>query len=377
MNTRLCRYRYDALDLLTGLEPFGQEKLQRFYRHQHLVTELQGRTSHSVFQHDKQPLAEQRREGNDVASRLLATDQQRSILQTITPPVRQAYSPYGHRRVDSGLGSLLGFNGEVVDPITGHYLLGNGHRAFNPVLMRFHSPDRLSPFGRGGLNAYAYCLGDPVNFSDPTGRNPFFSRFLAAIGGLFNSIITLRPGVPFQVGMNAVASGHLLELPVRHIVGALASVTAGTTGVAGAAVGVVSTMINAINPASSALLPLTHASAGLVSTTAFSRFWSWWAARDPAVIPALKNLAEGSTASISVASRAGRQSPETIIEMGVFDSPTSLSTPRSNFPFTPSTTPRDISLDHGRQGIKRRRDGTPIIERPQLRARRIRESTSM
>jgi RHS repeat-associated protein len=68
--------------------------------------------------------------------------------------------------------SLLGFNGERPDPVTGHYLLGNGYRAFNPVLMRFNSPDSLSPFGEGGLNAYAYCTGDPVNKTDQTGHFP-------------------------------------------------------------------------------------------------------------------------------------------------------------------------------------------------------------
>ncbi|PPA01067.1 RHS repeat-associated core domain-containing protein, partial [Pseudomonas sp. MWU12-2312b] len=43
-------------------------------------------------------------------------------------------------------------------------------RAFNPVLMRFNSPDSLSPFGKGGLISYAYCSGDPVNNIDPSGR---------------------------------------------------------------------------------------------------------------------------------------------------------------------------------------------------------------
>jgi RHS repeat-associated protein len=71
------------------------------------------------------------------------------------------------------LTSLLGFNGERPDSFTGHYLLGNGCRAFNPVLMRFNSPDNLSPFDKGGLNAYSYCSGDPVNRIDPTGNFSF------------------------------------------------------------------------------------------------------------------------------------------------------------------------------------------------------------
>jgi len=36
--------------------------------------------------------------------------------------------------------------------------------------MRFYSPDTLSPFEKGGVNAYCYCEGDPINNSDPTGR---------------------------------------------------------------------------------------------------------------------------------------------------------------------------------------------------------------
>lgn len=62
--------------------------------------------------------------------------------------------------------------------------LGNGHRVYNPVLMRFHSPDSLSPFGRGGRNAYAYCAGDPINHADPSGRFavPLIAGLLATAG---------------------------------------------------------------------------------------------------------------------------------------------------------------------------------------------------
>lgn len=67
----------------------------------------------------------------------------------------------------------LGFNGQLHEPGDCWQFLGNGYRVYNPVLMRFHSPDSLSPFGEGGINAYAYCAGDPVNAVDPSGHWSF------------------------------------------------------------------------------------------------------------------------------------------------------------------------------------------------------------
>lgn len=67
----------------------------------------------------------------------------------------------------------IGFNGELLECITSHYMLGNGYRAYSPLLMIFIQPDSWSPFGAGGLNAYAYCAGDPVNATDPSGHMPF------------------------------------------------------------------------------------------------------------------------------------------------------------------------------------------------------------
>jgi RHS repeat-associated protein len=67
-------------------------------------------------------------------------------------------------------GASLGFNGELRDWVLHAYALGNGHRFYSPIMMRFCSADSLSPFGKGGLNAYCYCEGDPINRSDPSGR---------------------------------------------------------------------------------------------------------------------------------------------------------------------------------------------------------------
>ncbi|VVM71564.1 RHS repeat-associated core domain-containing protein [Pseudomonas fluorescens] len=172
--TLLCRYGYDPLDRLTSHTLSQTPERLRFYCKSRLTTEIQGAIKHSIVQHDDLLLAQQHVEGKAFDTTLLITDQQRSVLQTLKPdhpPQPLAYSPYGHLPAENGLLSLLGFNGERPDPMTGHYLLGNGYRAFNPALMRFNSPDSLSPFGKGGLNAYTYCLGDPINLEDPTGHS--------------------------------------------------------------------------------------------------------------------------------------------------------------------------------------------------------------
>ncbi|MBV7479698.1 RHS repeat-associated core domain-containing protein [Pseudomonas sp. PDM31] len=171
----LCRYGHDPLDRLISQTLLNTPARHRFYCKSRLVTEIQGAMHCSIVQHGDQLLAQQQNEAGAIDTSLLATDLQRSVLQTLKgnhPRQSIAYLPYGHRPFASGILSLLGFNGERPDPVTGHYLLGNGYRAFNPFLMRFNSPDSLSPFGKGGLNSYAYCMGDPINRSDPNGTDP-------------------------------------------------------------------------------------------------------------------------------------------------------------------------------------------------------------
>jgi RHS repeat-associated protein len=188
--TILCHYRYDPLDRLINHTLPDIPERQRFYCKSRLATEIQGAMRYSIVQHGDQLLAQRRSEGDAPATTLLATDQQRSVLQTVevnhpTPPI--AYTPYGHRTGESGLLSLLGFNGERPDLVTGRYLLGNGYRAFNPVLMRFNSPDSLSPFGKGGANSYLYCLGEPILGSDPTGHFNIFKWGRNAVRSLLNN----------------------------------------------------------------------------------------------------------------------------------------------------------------------------------------------
>ncbi|MCF1485863.1 RHS repeat-associated core domain-containing protein [Pseudomonas sp. AA27] len=100
---------------------------------------------------------------------LLAVDRSRSIMAG-QPAARQpAYSAYGYC-ADAGEAAFLAFNGEHWDADAEGYLLGNGYRLYSPSLLRFLSADEMSPFGKGGTNAYAYCGGDPINNVDPSGR---------------------------------------------------------------------------------------------------------------------------------------------------------------------------------------------------------------
>lgn len=93
-----------------------------------------------------------------------------------SPVAPTAYTPYGYSAIARS--SQTGYVGAVQEALRGCYGFGQGYRNLNSVLMRFETPDSLSPFEQGGLNAYAYCAGDPVNRVDPTGHMPRLFKFL-------------------------------------------------------------------------------------------------------------------------------------------------------------------------------------------------------
>ncbi|WHN66539.1 RHS repeat-associated core domain-containing protein [Cysteiniphilum sp. QT6929] len=90
------------------------------------------------------------------------------------------YSPYGisydlnkpSEQVKLLADNAIGFNGERTDRVTGYQHLGQGTRAYNPILHRFMQMDGVgySPFGQGGLNGYAYGLNNPMMNFDPSGH---------------------------------------------------------------------------------------------------------------------------------------------------------------------------------------------------------------
>ena len=225
--TLLCRYHYDPLDRQSGCTLPQQPVIQRFHCDGRLTTEIQGGTRWSILQHSDHLLAQRNHREASVTATLLATDQQRSVLNALdaTGPHPRAYSPYGHHPAVDRLLSLRGFNSEQPDPLTGHYHLGNGYRQFNPVLMRFNSPDNWSPFGQGGLNAYGYCEGDPVNRNDPTGHTWRPLKYLLRKIGVMRKPV--KPKNVVQIGAWEPVPGNP-EL-VRPITVASKKKTAGKT----------------------------------------------------------------------------------------------------------------------------------------------------
>ena len=173
-------YQYDALDRLTT-----RNATHRFYQNDRIAIEVEGANTRRFIAFDAQPLAVQ--EGQ--ATSLLATDRQTSVLQQVSAAGTQAcaYTPYGHHPAENGITPLLAFNGEHPEAVTGHYLLGQGYRAYNPVLMRFISPDSWSPFGKGGINAYAYSH-KPLDEVDPSGHFSF-KPLLRALGLMEKSTV--------------------------------------------------------------------------------------------------------------------------------------------------------------------------------------------
>lgn len=160
----------------------------------------------------------------DVIAVLLVTDAQQSVLAGLRSQGRgsAAYTAYGFHSEQDAPGSGLRYAGQRPMRDTGHYLLGNGYRAFNTVLMRFNAPDSLSPFGRGGLNAYAYCDGDPINCIDPSGHVVSLLRGIAA------SFL--------QPGQRPLARGNALRVsryPVIAVAGAGAMPTDSSSGFVG------------------------------------------------------------------------------------------------------------------------------------------------
>ncbi|MFM5219657.1 RHS repeat-associated core domain-containing protein [Aeromonas hydrophila] len=187
-------------------------------------------------------------------------------------------SPIGHAVADLVLGpgeapvvlgrlllqdSCIAFNGERCDPVTGLYHLGQGYRAYNPGLMRFHAADSLSPFGEGGVNPYAYCLGDPVSLVDPTGHMSWQAGLGIGLGilGIIVAIATLGMGIKASVAMWGAAA----SVSASAIASTSLGVVSSALGLASSALGVASAALVESEPQLSANLGWASLGVGIAS----------------------------------------------------------------------------------------------------------------
>jgi len=140
-----------------------------FYRRNGVATLVSGNESLSCMRFDAGLSGIRSSAG---LNRIIGSDAQGSVLYEIERAVcvKRIYAVYGraaHCPVED-----IGFKGERCDVLTQCYPLGKGYRTYSPLLMRFQSTDNQSPFGKGGLNAYAFVRGDPVNLIDTSGHSP-------------------------------------------------------------------------------------------------------------------------------------------------------------------------------------------------------------
>ena len=115
------------------------------------------------------------------------------------------------------------YRGYYYDTETGLYYLNS--RYYDPETGRFISPDSLKylePETCNGLNLYAYCLNDPVNYIDPTGCFPFAMLLILAIttsiGLGVGGIVAYQEGLTGWEAAGAVLLGGALGLAVGGLI---------------------------------------------------------------------------------------------------------------------------------------------------------------
>ena len=125
------------------------------------------------------------------------------------------------------------YRGYFYDTETGFYYCQT--RYYNPAWGRFISMDDVDyvdPQAVSGLNLYAYCNGDPVNFSDPTGHS------LLAIWIIIGLAAVAGGGIGAAIGRSKEHTGGELvkDILIGMSLGAFAggAIISGSAAIAGA-----------------------------------------------------------------------------------------------------------------------------------------------
>lgn len=236
MNTH-AGYAYDALGLLARVQQ-PDEQRWTFWQAGAAVNEVRtapGQITQMTWLRAAGIPCAEKAMASELRMTLLGAQQQGSVVLEVDALSRAvAYAPHGHRQGAESEGAARaapGYTGEHLDAASGCYLLGPGHhRPYSPTLGLFLAPDSASPFGRGGLNSLAYCSGDPINCTDPTGH--WIKWLVAGIGMVLSAVAVVA-----SVGLASAAVGAVVAGGIKALTVGNAAAIAGTTlGVAGMAV---------------------------------------------------------------------------------------------------------------------------------------------
>ncbi|MGG5290652.1 RHS repeat-associated core domain-containing protein [Pseudomonas shirazensis] len=210
-----CEYRYDASGRLRDRQLNGEVQ-RSFYSAEQLTHEQHG-SNRLALAGDGGSLFALTHIADSVRQTcLLGSDGQGSIrLQLGENLHSDRYSPHGSS-AEPQPQVPFAYTGERREPLTGWYIAA-GYRPYDPLLMCFLAPDSDSPFGRGGINGYAYCGGDPVNRIDPDGHS--WLTWTAAgigiglgIGATLASLGTALPAIAALLGGGGLSASAALAV---------------------------------------------------------------------------------------------------------------------------------------------------------------------
>lgn len=231
--TTTCDYRYNPSGQLTDRVVDGR-LTRSFFSGSQLTHERTGDQTLRLIGDGNALFAQTRMAaGVRQVTTLLGCDAQGSVRLEADNALRtRSYSAHGAEAANDD-NSPFGYAGERRDTLTGWYM-PEGYRPYDPIIMAFLSPDSDSPFGQGGLNAYAYCAGDPVNRIDPSGHG-WVTWLVAGIGiglGVIGTIATFGAAAPAFAALAAGGVGALTASSAMAMTAATMSAVSLGTGIA-------------------------------------------------------------------------------------------------------------------------------------------------
>ena len=211
---QVCTYGYDPSGNLCD-RTLGSTLTRSFHSAGLLTHEQRGSEVLHLIGDAGQLFALDRLSAGVRSAILLGCDAQGSVRIEADNTLRSRHYTAHGAQADSAdqTSSPFAFAGQRREPLT-HWYIPGGNRPYDPLLMIFLAPDSESPFGRGGINPYAYCAGDPVNRVDPDGH-AWWKWLVAGIGAVLGAVAVIASfgtAAPGFAALAAALAGDFAEM---------------------------------------------------------------------------------------------------------------------------------------------------------------------